>query len=220
MPSRRCSSVTTTWSARRGAASYAKPAWPSEDGLDREVVTVTQAGECELALRTGAPVIVEDVATETRFATPAIVVASGVRSSLCVAIEGRDRPFGTIDVHAAEPRRFGDADARSLQAVANVLAFAGRRELDERARLARSLVLGSLTAREREVLRLLERVRTTGRSRRCSASSTRPSEVTSVPSSRSSAFARSSRRSPGRTRSACSRTTEPSGACLRYLNKP
>jgi PAS domain S-box-containing protein len=127
--------------------------WPK--GIIGASVPLAETGECQLALRAGGPMISEDLSAETRFTPPAMVLASGARSGLCVAIAGRDRPLGTIDVHARAPRRFGDADVRYLQTVANVLASASRRELDERARLARSLVLGSLTSREREVLRLL-----------------------------------------------------------------
>jgi diguanylate cyclase (GGDEF)-like protein len=57
----------------------------------------------------------------------------GVRSSLAVPIEGRDRPFGVLDIHSCEPNRFTPQDVHFAQASANVLADAVVRHASDRA---------------------------------------------------------------------------------------
>jgi DNA-binding NarL/FixJ family response regulator len=52
-------------------------------------------------------------------------------------------------------RDFTSDDVQFLQAVANVLALAHRRRRQERARQQRAVLLGRLSRREREVLKLL-----------------------------------------------------------------
>jgi diguanylate cyclase (GGDEF)-like protein len=57
----------------------------------------------------------------------------GVRSSLAVPIEGKAGPFGVLDVHSTDPRRFTPADVHFLQASANVLADAIERHAADEA---------------------------------------------------------------------------------------
>jgi diguanylate cyclase (GGDEF)-like protein/PAS domain S-box-containing protein len=94
--------------------------YPAGDG--------SQAG---YTLLTGAPVIVEDWDTETRFAQPRY----GERrtaAGLSVKIEGRSRePFGVLVVQSLAPRRFVPGDVDFLQALANVLADALERQAIE-----------------------------------------------------------------------------------------
>jgi diguanylate cyclase (GGDEF)-like protein/PAS domain S-box-containing protein len=85
------------------------------------------------ALDSGVPVIVGDWAAEERFTMPPAVRALGAASSLAVRIDGKDRPFGVLDVHSAEPRRFGTKDVPFLEASANVLADAFERHAADRA---------------------------------------------------------------------------------------
>jgi diguanylate cyclase (GGDEF)-like protein/PAS domain S-box-containing protein len=85
------------------------------------------------ALDAGVAVIVPDWDAEDRFTMPPAVRALGASSSLAVMIDGKDRPFGVLDVHSREPRRFGPKDVPFLEASANVLADAFERHAADRA---------------------------------------------------------------------------------------
>jgi len=85
------------------------------------------------SLRTGEPVIVEDLATETRFTPSPTLLELGVVSSLSVAIDGHDRPFGILRVHERAPRRFSEDEVAFLTAVATLITVAVKRHCEERA---------------------------------------------------------------------------------------
>ncbi len=74
------------------------------------------------ALDSGTHAIVSDWDRESRFTMPPVLRAFGAASSLAVMIDGKDHPFGVLDVHATEPHRFTAKDVPFLQAAANVLA--------------------------------------------------------------------------------------------------
>src|SRR2546426_3199972 len=76
------------------------------------------------ALRSPGPVVVEDLASDTRFGSAPLLTPHGVVSSLSVLIQGPERPFGVLGVHAGRRREFTLHDAHFVQAVANVLATA------------------------------------------------------------------------------------------------
>src|SRR5512135_734222 len=77
------------------------------------------------------PVVVGDLRAESRFGISAPLRDHAIISGMCVAIYGRDRPFGTLGVFSARPRAFTQDDAHFLQALANVLAAAIQRKRDE-----------------------------------------------------------------------------------------
>jgi diguanylate cyclase (GGDEF)-like protein/PAS domain S-box-containing protein len=85
------------------------------------------------ALDAAIPVIVPDWDEEERFTMPPAVRALGAKSSLAVVIDGKDRPFGVLDVHSAETHRFDPKDVPFLEAAANVLADAFVRHAADRA---------------------------------------------------------------------------------------
>jgi diguanylate cyclase (GGDEF)-like protein/PAS domain S-box-containing protein len=85
------------------------------------------------ALDTGAHAIVSDWESESRYTMPPVLRALGAASSLAVVIDGKNRPFGVLDVHAAEPGRFGAKDVPFVQAAANVLADAIERHAADQA---------------------------------------------------------------------------------------
>jgi PAS domain S-box-containing protein len=91
----------------------------------------TQAG---YTLASGRPVIVEDLASETRFTGSSLLKTHGVVSGLTAPIAGRDgRAYGVLGAHTAKRRKFNDYDVAFLAAVANVVAGAiQRRQLDQR----------------------------------------------------------------------------------------
>ena len=91
----------------------------------------TEAG---YTLASGRPVIVEDLASETRFSSAALLHDHGVVSGLATPIAGRDgRAYGVLGAHTKKRRKFHDYDVSFLAAVANVVAGAiQRRQLDQR----------------------------------------------------------------------------------------
>jgi PAS domain S-box-containing protein len=91
----------------------------------------SQAG---YVLASGAPVIVTDLKSETRFTGPPLLHDHGVVSGLSVPIAGRDgRAYGVFGAHTAKYRRFEEYDMSFLAAIANVIAGAiQRRQLDQR----------------------------------------------------------------------------------------
>jgi two-component sensor histidine kinase len=85
-----------------------------------------------VALESGQPVVVENLASDPRFSGPELLVRHGVTSGLSVAIGDAGWPLGVLGVHARERRSFDDYDVRFLQSVANVLAATIQRDETER----------------------------------------------------------------------------------------
>src|SRR6201999_4500348 len=81
----------------------------------------------------GTHAIVSDWAAEERFTMPPVLRVFGAASSLAVTIDGKDRPFGVLDVHSTEPSRFSAKDVPFVQAAANVLADAIERHAADQA---------------------------------------------------------------------------------------
>jgi diguanylate cyclase (GGDEF)-like protein len=84
-----------------------------------------------LAIRTAAPVVVDDYRTETRFRGAPILHAHGARSGISVPIRGREQAFGVLGAHHTRVRGFTPDDVNFLQSVANVLAAAIERRRSE-----------------------------------------------------------------------------------------
>jgi PAS domain S-box-containing protein len=101
------------------------------------------------ALRSGEPVVSEDVCADSRFTASSTVREHGVVSAICVVIATPDEPFGALSALSTGRREFSDSDVSFVQAVANVLAGAVERmraqerlsevREAERRRLARDL---------------------------------------------------------------------------------
>jgi sigma-B regulation protein RsbU (phosphoserine phosphatase) len=81
------------------------------------------------------PVIVEDEATETRFAPLPRLLGEEVVSAMSVVIATAEGPYGALGVHSRRRRVFTGDEVNFLQAVANVLGTAiERRRAEERLR--------------------------------------------------------------------------------------
>jgi diguanylate cyclase (GGDEF)-like protein/PAS domain S-box-containing protein len=99
-------------------------------GLEDEVVgagrRVSAARDSHVgaALESGVPAVVSDWSAEERFTMPPVLRVFGAASSLAVTIDGKDHPFGVLDVHSAESGRLSAKDIPFVQAAANVLADA------------------------------------------------------------------------------------------------
>lgn len=107
------------------------------------------------ALERNAPVIIADLRTEKRFRPPPLLRDHAMTSGVSVIIRGDGVPFGVLGAYTRSRRDFTRDDVLFLQAAANVLALAHRRRRQEIARQQRAALLGRLTRREHEVLRLL-----------------------------------------------------------------
>ena len=105
---------------------------PSEDEtlVGKMRLPVTE-GRIALALAQGGPVVVPDLAAETRFRPSLALLERGVRSSVAVTIEGKDGAFGLLEVHTRQARLFSAEDLNFVSAVANVLGAAVTREREE-----------------------------------------------------------------------------------------
>jgi len=79
------------------------------------------------------PVVVQDVAAETRFAPPELLETHDVVSGVSVAIASSPEPYGVLGAHSASKRAFSEDDVYFLQSVANVLAGAVDRSRTEQA---------------------------------------------------------------------------------------
>ncbi|HWW67636.1 MAG TPA: EAL domain-containing protein, partial [Solirubrobacterales bacterium] len=96
-------------------------------------VSAARDSHAGAALDSGLHVIVADWATEHRFTMPPVLRVLGVGSSLAVVIDGKDHPFGVLDVHSTDPSRFTPQDVHFVQAAANVLADAIERHIADQA---------------------------------------------------------------------------------------
>ena len=90
----------------------------------------SQAG---FTLVSSEPVVVEDLSQETRFSGPALLRDHQVISGVSVIIEGDEEPYGVLGVHTKAQRSFTEEDVSFVQAIANVLAQAIRRDNAEAA---------------------------------------------------------------------------------------
>lgn len=97
--------------------------WREDPGGSLATVPVkgTYAG---YTLLSGEPVVMEELATETRFQLPAPVLAEGVSSGAYVPILLAARPHGVLGVHTRTRRRFLPDELRFLVATAAALAMA------------------------------------------------------------------------------------------------
>ena len=81
-------------------------------GLEDEVVgagrrvSAARDSHAGAVLESGTHAIVSDWVGETRFTMPPVLRVFGAASSLSVRIDGKDHPFGVLDIHASEPAAF------------------------------------------------------------------------------------------------------------------
>jgi PAS domain S-box-containing protein len=85
----------------------------------------------------GRPVIVEDAATEKRFAPLPRLLGEDVASAMSVVISTTEGPYGALGAHSRHHRVFTPDEVNFLQAIANVLGTAiERQRTEERLRRA------------------------------------------------------------------------------------
>jgi diguanylate cyclase (GGDEF)-like protein/PAS domain S-box-containing protein len=110
--------------------------WP-DDLIGHATVDTGIDAQARYTLLSNAPVIVEDLRTETRFNGSSLPLMQGIVSGLSVIIPGSSspgaRPFGVLEVHTTSLRSFTEDEVHFLQQVAHVLATAIEREQAEQA---------------------------------------------------------------------------------------
>ena len=96
-----------------------------KDGVVGQVTVPTAGGSpAGLTLQSDGPVVVSDVARETRCAVPQLLSDHGVVAGAFVVIRDVDQPYGVLGAESTLPRTFSRDDVHFLRSVANVLADA------------------------------------------------------------------------------------------------
>ncbi len=104
----------------------------------------SQAG---YTLGTRQAVIVEDLASDSRFSGPPLLREHSVVSGISTVIGNPEHPWGVLGAHTRSPRKFTRDDANFIQAVANVVAGAVERLASEQAlRRAQAYTRGLIEA--------------------------------------------------------------------------
>ncbi len=96
-------------------------------------VSAARDSHAGAALESGLHTIVDDWSGEQRFSMPPALRVIGVQSSLAVAIDGKEHPFGVLDLHSTSPSGFTPKDVHFVQAASNVLADAIERHAADQA---------------------------------------------------------------------------------------
>jgi two-component sensor histidine kinase len=90
-----------------------------------------RASPAGFALRTGKPVISNNLENEGRFRTPELLLRHGIRRAMNVILEGDGKPFGVLEVDSRNDDEFVQQDLAFLQSAANILGLAIERERRE-----------------------------------------------------------------------------------------
>ena len=91
---------------------------PGVVGTTRVARSGSAAG---LTTDSAEPVVVPDLATETRFTPHPVMVAAGIVSMALVAIHGKDELYGVLSASSLDPRTFTQDDLTFLSALAGTL---------------------------------------------------------------------------------------------------
>src|SRR5919204_2426156 len=105
--------------------------WPEEELRPVAVDADSQVAE---TFRRRDPIVVDDFASEKRFAGSRHLTELGLASGATAPIRGEEQPVGVLVAHSRRPRAFGMDDVVFLRAVANVIAVVTARERAEERR--------------------------------------------------------------------------------------
>lgn len=113
-----------------------------KDGLVGHATVKSQGTQPGYVICSECPVIVEDAATETRFALLPRLLGENVVSAMSVVISTPEGPYGALGVHSRRRRAFTQDEVHFLQAVANVLGSAiEQKRAEERLRRSNRALL-------------------------------------------------------------------------------
>ena len=137
----------------------AQVGWPDVKKGNR--VPVGKRSQSGYTLLTREPVIVDDMARETRFTVSETVASSKVVSGVSVIIEAGESPLGVLCAFTTQQRSFGQDDVHFLQSIANVLTEGIQRRLaEERLRQAHALAEAASRAKSEFLSRMSHELRT------------------------------------------------------------
>jgi diguanylate cyclase (GGDEF)-like protein/PAS domain S-box-containing protein len=100
--------------------------------------TMRERSLAGLVFGTDGPLVVEDLANSELDASAGLL-ASGMRSTMGVSVEGRDGPAGMVAVFSREQRSWSHEESSFLHVVANVMGSAIERSTREEAAVHRAL---------------------------------------------------------------------------------
>jgi CheY-like chemotaxis protein len=133
--------------------------WPQADAGN--LIPTGRSSQSGYTLMVGEPVIVEEMATETRFQISEPVRRVGAVSAITVIIQTEGAPFGVLSAMSMQPRAFTKDDVHFLQSIANVLAAAiDRQRAEERIRLAQEKAEAASRAKSEFLSRMSHELRT------------------------------------------------------------
>jgi PAS domain S-box-containing protein len=138
----------------RGAAGWCTELMGSRVPIGTE----SQSG---YTLLVGEPVIVEDMAQETRFGISKVVRESGAVSGISVIVQAGNKPMGVLTAMTLQRRGFSVDDVNFLRSIANVLTAAiDRRSAEESIRLAQAQAETANRAKSEFLSRMSHELRT------------------------------------------------------------
>ncbi|WP_218927100.1 PAS domain S-box protein [Halosimplex pelagicum] len=88
------------------------------------VSAVEDDSQAAYTLRSGDPVVVDDLRSEHRFGGPALLRDHDVRSGISVVVGSPENPWGILGTHDTEPGGVSEQDVNFVRSVATVLATA------------------------------------------------------------------------------------------------
>jgi len=137
----------------------AQVGWPDPESGNR--VPTGAKSQSGYTLLTGEPVLIENMALETRFEISEAVAASNIVSSVSVIIEAGEAPLGVLCAFTTVQRSFVQEDVHFLQAIANVLTEAiQRRRADESIRIEHERAETASRAKSEFLSRMSHELRT------------------------------------------------------------
>lgn len=103
------------------------------------------------ALKTGKPVLSNELPSDTRFRTPRFLVEHGITRALNVVLRGDGDAWGVLEVDRGDGQGFADRDIAFLQALSNTVSVAQERAEGRAALLLASAAKDALL-REKDLL--------------------------------------------------------------------
>ena len=138
--------------------SVAESGWPEPGAV---LIGTGHDSQSGYTLKARCPVIVTDMATETRFEISPSARASGARSAVSVVIESEQHPIGVLIALTTTRRAFTQDDVNFLQSVANVLTAAmDRKRAEESIRAAQAQAESANRAKSEFLSRMSHELRT------------------------------------------------------------
>jgi PAS domain S-box-containing protein len=121
--------------------------WPAEM-CDHELLPAELSSQSAYTLRSNESVILDDAATETRFAVSAQAVAQGITSGISTSLGSNGGAFGVLSAHTRALRTFTEHDVAFLEAVAHILSMSVRRqgaeaETEKTYRMLEAVIMGT-----------------------------------------------------------------------------